>query len=627
MASIWNPEVDVCLTDSDDEDVDEGGRDWKSGRECMLFVLDANLYADEERFVQALEMIRNAFVSGLLMNDKDLMGLMLANTEHSPDPYEPGCLEHIVVPQNCAVFLPLHQLTKYIVEHLLHFLATASDKFGEEYGYVSRGTSYASMLRLCLNLFDNASYECNSAKIVYLTDIECPHTSDSQEFQMALQKANDLEGRAMEFHVIPMKDDFNYDLFYKEFLCLVKAIDIESFQPADPQQLRELLSNRKLKQDYSRRTLGHFKFSLGANLEISAQYYNFFKKRLYPRKVRALRKNNAIVRSKNVITVSKRDEATSEIIEEYEVKSTGGWYQLYTGEKTIKITPEQILRVKNMHAPGMMLLGFKPSSTLDNFVPHKPSNFMYPDDQTIIGSKRLFRALWQRCRARNKIAVCLFLRKKRSIPRYVALVPVSTEDNEGSDMQDLLSRDGFKIIYLPMGKHIRHINFNDWNIENNESPPEGVELFQKIIKKLRINYQPAVINDPGLEQLQARILALALDIQTDNDGLTVMPSTEKQDERIASILPKIEEIFGKDVEVAKKRAATGTAEETASKKAKINEDDLKKYEYVQQLIRNEALITCTNAQLRTILSTHFEVTPAKSTTKPDLIEKIKNLSN
>jgi len=54
---------------------------------------------------------------------------------------------------------------------------------------------------------------------------------------------------------------------------------MDSFQVPDAQMLREILADRKLKQDFLRRCLGHFSFYLGPNLSMSVQYYNYFQRR------------------------------------------------------------------------------------------------------------------------------------------------------------------------------------------------------------------------------------------------------------------------------------------------------------------------------------------------------------
>uniref|UniRef100_A0A034VV71 ATP-dependent DNA helicase 2 subunit 1 n=1 Tax=Bactrocera dorsalis TaxID=27457 RepID=A0A034VV71_BACDO len=621
----WNPNIDVLISDSEDDD-DETKPNYK-GREALIFVVDANLYAEYERFAEALDIVRKALISGLLVNSNDLIGIVFANTEMNPDPYEASSLDNIVLPQNCAVFLPLRALSKSIVEHYLRFMETAEQEFGTNYGIIGNGghADFAIMLRLCINLFENAGYNLVSSTLVYLTDRATPHPPNSNLYQRALQKAKDLEGKEIEFQVIPMVDEFDYEPFYKEFITLVEDGNIADFEPKNPEELRTLLSDRKLRQNVLRRSLGHFKLSLGPDLAISALYYKYFKARFMPRKVRLLRKDNSIVQQKRVIMVRKQSQETMEIAEEYVVKQSGGWYEINLGDMSIRITPEQINRVRNLHAPGMMLLGFKPISELPENWYYKPQNFMYPDEKGVRGSKCLFRALWERCLERDKMAICLFMRKRKSIPRYVALIPVEGTTAEDDTSKPLLSGDGFKIVYLPFAKHIRNIDFANWNSMQNDSPEEGVKVFEKVVSKLRTTFQSNFLVDPTVEALQSNILALALNIKTDNAGLSGMPDAKRQDERIAKILPRINEIFGDDVEAAKKRPATGASNANAPKIPKVDADSLQQLSYVQQLASNDTLGSCTAAQLRDILKTHFEVQAPAKMIKQDLIARVKEL--
>lgn len=622
--------MDLLSCSEDEEDV-AMKRDYH-GREALLFVVDANLQtAGTERLMDALNIIRTAFTSGLLVSDKDLIGLVFANTKHSPLPLEATAIDNIVVPENCAVFLPLRQLNKAIVEHYLEFMGGVELQFAKEYGLAEPDGCgrFDLMIRLCIELLEKCGKKLNNAKIAYITDVNTPHPPSSNAFQAALQKATDLEGKEFEFHVIPMVDDFDYEPFYKEFITLSRAIDIDAFQVPDPHVLREILADRKLKQDFLRRCLGHFSFYIGPNLSMSVQYYNYFQKHNYPKKVQILRRDNNVVRSKRVIMVQQKDEESQEVKHEYQIKATGGWYNCNVGGENLRIGIDKINSVRNLHKPRMMLLGFKHRSSMPEFSYSKPSNFMYPDDRSIIGSKRLFRGLWERCLARDKIAICLFMSKRNSTPRYVALIPVEApERGQDTSYRSLLCGDGFKIVYLPEAKHIRHIDMCDWNSAGNSASDEGVEFFQKIIKKLRFDYQPNLINDPNLEALQANLLALSLDFTSENTGIENLLDKTQQDSRIEKLLPSYEEIFEQEVEPAKKRPAKSVKEgATASKVAKIDMEQIKSYDFVEELIKNKQIANCTVAQLQSILDEHFGQKLPKSTTKAKLLAKIEELSS
>lgn len=67
--SSWSPENEISISDSEDE-----GDTLKKtyyGRECYVIVVDANLYNSPELLENALVMIRGAFLSGLLVNDRE----------------------------------------------------------------------------------------------------------------------------------------------------------------------------------------------------------------------------------------------------------------------------------------------------------------------------------------------------------------------------------------------------------------------------------------------------------------------------------------------------------------------------------------------------------------------------
>uniref|UniRef100_A0A1A9WQ29 Lipase domain-containing protein n=1 Tax=Glossina brevipalpis TaxID=37001 RepID=A0A1A9WQ29_9MUSC len=102
--------------------------------------VDANLLSEEpSRFKDALNIICSASLSGLLFNNKDVMGVVFANTDKNPELYEPNYLEGIEIPDSCAVFLPVRQLTKAIVDHYLRLLEILMENFVQTYGVVRNG--------------------------------------------------------------------------------------------------------------------------------------------------------------------------------------------------------------------------------------------------------------------------------------------------------------------------------------------------------------------------------------------------------------------------------------------------------------------------------------------------------
>lgn len=618
--SSWSPDFEISISDSEDES-DQLLRNVQ-GRECILFIVDAKLYSIPELLENALLILRSAFLSGLLVNDKDLIGLIFVNTMNSPEPLEPNCLENIVMPEKCAVFLPPRQLNTFIVKNFLGFVETAPAQFGEIYGSLENGEScnFSHVLRLCLDLVKDCNHLVSNTTIVFLTHIETPHDPNSEGFRQVLQKAADLKNKDVEFHLIPMIDVFNYDTFYKEFICLIQDIDIDCFQPPDPKRIREMLANRKFKQHYVRRSLGHFKFSLGPNLMLSAQYFNYYQKQKKPTKMLLQRTDSAIVRKHRITQVSKYD-AECDTFNERDINIKNAWYEINLGYEKLRLSYEQVNRIRNIHPPGMVLLGFKPMASLKDAIYSKTANFMYPDDLHIEGSKRLFRALWQKCLERQKIALCLFMCKRKSMPRYVALVPIEEGGADSDDYQFCIANSGFKIVYLSCSSYIRNFNLSDWNVVENQANDEEVAVCEKLMKKFRLDYNPDILCDPTTDQLQSKLLSLAFNVNYETLGSQYFPKPEDQDVRIAKILPAFKEIFGEEAASAQKRCLDDKSSTSNRKKAKTV-IDIKNKDCVMQLIKDQALSSCSKDQLMQILEEHFDTTPIKSTKKQQLMDMI-----
>lgn len=87
------------------------------------------------------------------------------------------------------------------------------------------------------------------------------------------------------------------------------------------------------------------------------------------------------------------------------------------GGQRIIFTPDELTKLKSMVEPGMKLLGFKPMSQLPTNCAMKSCRFMFPDEKNIKGSKKLFRALWEKCIEKDKYAMCVFAQIRKVAPR------------------------------------------------------------------------------------------------------------------------------------------------------------------------------------------------------------------
>lgn len=148
-----------------------------------------------------------------------MVAVVFHNTKHSPLPKDMFGMDDIVVLKNQAVFLPLKSLSKDIICYFQNFFLNNS--FEKTYG-MDEG-NFVSTIRLCCSMFQNCRPKPGSETIVYLTNLETPHNQGSLEYNNSILKANDLRDINVDFEILPLSKNFNYNTFYKEFLCLVKG--------------------------------------------------------------------------------------------------------------------------------------------------------------------------------------------------------------------------------------------------------------------------------------------------------------------------------------------------------------------------------------------------------------------
>lgn len=363
----------------------------------------------------------------------------------------------MVVPENTAIFMPLRPLDKEPIQYFKHFKDSIDFfDFENRYGQ-SKASKFSEALWLCSRHFMHCSYKLMNSTIYIFTNNEEPHSSVSSELQQTFLRAKDLHDNDVSVVLVPLIDEFDVDKFYKEFLCTVEDIDPEGFRYVPPAEQRDYLINRVYQRDYRKNCLRHIKFTLNDGLDIGCGVYGFTKSAKIPNAVKMFRDTNETV-------ISKRNYVAEEYNEENETFEftrkmlPGETFKCQEiGGKEIIFSSEELTKIQSLNVPGLTLLGFKPLEILPLRYLSKKVAFLYPDENTIKGSAKLFRALWEKCHEKNKFALCVLTYRRKVPPRYVVLVP-QTEETDGNA--------GFKILYMPMDSKILEmiIEFSYFNI-------------------------------------------------------------------------------------------------------------------------------------------------------------------
>lgn len=310
-------------------------------------------------------------------------------------------------------------MSKDTITYMKHF--RESDDFFDfknRYGSVT-SENFVEVLWLCSRMFMRCGYKLKQSNIILFTNNDRPYQDPSHELDKCLIRGKDLRDLGVHFMVVPMvDDDFNFDAFYREFVCNVNDLDPGTYDFKTPAEQRDMLSSRAFHQDYRSSCLRYFNLTIGDGLTISCGLYQFAKNFKPLRSVHLLGSTNEIVVARRSYMAGTYDEDLMEV--QYNKRLLPGEQRKVqeVGGQKIIFTPDELTKVKSMVEPGMRLLGFKPMSQLPVNCAFKSTRFVYPSDKMIKGSKALFRALWEKCIEKDKYAMCVFVQIRKTSPRY-----------------------------------------------------------------------------------------------------------------------------------------------------------------------------------------------------------------
>uniref|UniRef100_A0A182FQ44 ATP-dependent DNA helicase 2 subunit 1 n=1 Tax=Anopheles albimanus TaxID=7167 RepID=A0A182FQ44_ANOAL len=474
------------------------------GRSALILVIDCadSMFDDgaDGKFKEALDiadaMMRNMITS----NEKDLVALVLYNVQHNrtpPEDVDDGeqTSSGIVAPRQCAIFLHLNTVSVEMIKAVRRMRDSDDfEGFDQKYGH-SSGTSLANVLWLCTRMFSHCGYKLEHSTIFLFTMNDQPHTNNSSEHQQSLTKARDLLQKDITVMLLPMVPSFDCSKFYTEFLCTVLDEDEEDFHPPVYQESKEQLLQKMFMKDFKKRSLAHLKWYLSADIALAVNIYSFTRKCI----------------------------------------SLGG--------ESISFRPEEMNLMKQILAPGIRLLGFKPASTVTMTNHVRSSLFVYPDEAHIHGSTVLLRTLYEKCLERNQVAYCILTVRRKQPSKLVALVAQKEAlDTNGERYR----HPGFRVEFVPYAADIRDLTF----LEEAEAPTtstEQVDVFKKVIKRIKFKYNPFLFENPSSQNLYINLESLVFDIDNAEFFDSTRPDNDMIDEKLDALANEISNMFSEDV--------------------------------------------------------------------------------
>ncbi|XP_022106423.1 X-ray repair cross-complementing protein 6-like [Acanthaster planci] len=525
----------------EDEEAESGYQTSFATKDSLIFLVDCGesmfqkASPDEDSHFQlCIKCARSVLTNKIISSDKDLLGVIFFGTEKKKNS---GNFDHIYVLQDLD-----NPSASRILE--LESLLEDDNDFKTDYGH-NTSFSLNDALWTCSNMFSQSTQKIGHKRVLLFTNNDDPHANDLAAQRQAKTKAKDLHEIGIDIelmHLAQPGKEFDYSKFYQDIVFSPDDEDLGTV-PDAAEKFEELL-NRVRAKDHKKRSLGRLTFSLGEGLDLGVGVFNLVRQQNKPYPVKLYKKTNEQLKSKSRMFC----EDTGELLMPTDIKK----YQVYGG-RNIVFEKEEITDMKNFGQSGLVLMGFKPRSSLKRYLHIRPAQFLFPDESVVKGSTPLFSALLTKCQERDVVAICRFIPRKNSTPFFVALV---AQEEELDERNVQVTPPGFHLIYLPNSEDIRRLTLP----EHPRANVDQIDKAKEVIKKLQFKFKSENFENPVLQTHYRNLEALALDRDKPDDIVDhTAPDVEMMRKRTGEKIEEFKELVFPDgyQPGAKKRKTVG----------------------------------------------------------------------
>jgi ATP-dependent DNA helicase 2 subunit 1 len=651
-------------------DADSKNEQYISLKDCVIFLLDCspsmhNLFIDTNNenkkttaITTVLTVAENFLKTKIITNEKDLFGLLLYDTSKTNNEMNFESVNQLI---------PISSPDANLIKKIKIFEQNTNPELCPETYNETLKEHFDSKKDINKCFLSNALWICHSIlktydkknynrRIFLFTDNDNPLNNDMTERNLVFQHAKDMLENDIIIELFPMnfKDRFDLSKFYINVIPYNEDnYNIDNNEKNDNKnsnatayilnmeqcsnRIREL-TKRIRQKEIKKRTLGKCPLYITNNLKIYMNLYSTLKKANKGRSYNIDARSNKLLNSINMMTC--KDTGTDLYPNQI------GTYQLY-GNKKIKFSKNDMLKIKSLEEPGMKLLGFKSIDSIKPYYNIRESYFLYPNEVFSSGSSQLVDAFIKQLSNKNKCMIIKFVAREGSLIKICALIP----QKESFDEDFFQTPPGFNMIVLPFADDIRSnsdiMSKIDMSKINNKITVEQSELTKKLIKKMNISFDCRNFENFSLQKFYSTLQALALEeneteeiddlIQPDNEGLNkVLKGIDVEFRKSffkGSEKGKYDENEGKKNGKKRKGKKEGDVDENYNNKKKnvddmdVDDEDPNKYSdsNLRLMCDNNKLNKLTTMELKQICKLKDISTKGKK--KSDLIESLKSYLN
>lgn len=543
----WDPEENERRAEEDEGDDELDESNYKAQKDAVLFAIDVSESTlekpprsgskkdDTDSIVTAaLRTASRLMQQRIISQPKDMMGVLFFGTEKTKFGDLAG--DKLVPYRNCYLHIDLDVPSAADVRALKNMAELGKDPNGIL--KPAKGALSIYHMLNCANqtLMTNAP-NFGSRRLFIITDNDDPHAGDKRELEKAVVRAKDLFDLGVTVELFPVSrqgQKFDLNKFYTDIIYRDPFAQTDPDNPDEIKTLKSgdgisllnsLISNINAKQTPKRAYFSKMPLHLAPGLSISVNGYLILHKQAIQRSCYLWMNGHEqqIVQGQ----VIKTEEGSMRTVEKGELKKA---YKFGSGGDYVYFKPEEIEQIKEFEGKCLRIIGFKPRSMLPPWAAVKKSAYIFPTEADVVGSTRVFSALWQKLLASEKMAIAWYIARKNAVPQIVAILPSRNPSDEDSGTP-----------FLPAGLWLYPLPFVDdmRDLTSLKSQPvvrasnDLVDKMRTIVENLQLPkgfYDPAKVPNPSLQWHYKVLQRVALD------------ETATDDEKPDLTLPKFKQI-------------------------------------------------------------------------------------
>ncbi|XP_059632849.1 ATP-dependent DNA helicase 2 subunit KU70 isoform X2 [Cornus florida] len=499
--------------DDDDDLENEFHQARESSKELVVYLVDASpkMFSttclgedqkDETHFHVAVSCILQSLKTQIINRSYDEVAICFFNTREKKNLQDlNGVFVFNVAEREC-----LDQPTARLIKEFDCIEESFTKEIGSQYGILSgsRENSLYNALWVAQALLRKGSAKTADKRILLFTNEDDPFGSIKGVTKIdmtrtTLQRAKDAQDLGISIELLPLSRpdmEFNVSLFYAELLGL-EGDELVQFMPSAGERIADMKDQLR-KRMFKKRKVRRITFSIVDGLSIELNFYALIRPTM----------PGSITWLDSVTNIPLKAERsfvcadTGALVQEPPRR-----FQSYKNEN-IKFSVEELSEIKRVSTGHLRLLGFKPLSCLKDYHNLRPSTFVFPSDEEVIGSTCIFIALHRSMLRLKRFAVAFYGSFTR--PQLVALVAQDEIINASGQVEP----PGMQMIYLPYSDDIRHIE--ELHADKNASTPRATEDQIKkataFMRRIDLkDFSVCQFANPALQRHYAVLQALALD--------------------------------------------------------------------------------------------------------------------